>query len=453
MRRAGYPTPMMASMAERVVILGGGSTGEAAAGTLRGFEPDTPITLVEHGLVGGECSYFACMPSKALLRPPEAIAAARLVPGAAEAVTGSIDVGRAFWHRDQVTGGLDDSSQEEWLSDRDIELVRGTARVGGPGAVDVDGRTIPFGRILVATGSAPAIPPIPGLADVEYWTNREATTTHEVPARLIVIGAGPVGCELAQAFGRMGAEVTLVDVAERLLPRDHPDAGKLIADALERDGVALRLGARPERVEPGVRLHLEGGETIAADRILVAAGRRPNVDGLGLEALGVTISKRGVEVDERLRAAENVWAAGDVTGIAMFTHVGKYQARVAAADMAGRPARADYRAIPAVTFTDPQVASVGDTSGEGAVIGERGSVARLSTYERPKRPGFLKVFADPGRRVLVGAVAVGPEAGEWLGQLTLAIRAEVSVDVVLDTIQPYPTFSEAVQFAVRDLGL
>ncbi len=453
MRRAGYPTPMMASMAERVVILGGGSTGEAAAGTLRGFEPDTPITLVEHGLVGGECSYFACMPSKALLRPPEAIAAARLVPGAAEAVTGSIDVGRAFWHRDQVTGGLDDSSQEEWLSDRDIELVRGTARVGGPGAVDVDGRTIPFGRILVATGSAPAIPPIPGLADVEYWTNREATTTHEVPARLIVIGAGPVGCELAQAFGRMGAEVTLVDVAERLLPRDHPDAGKLIADALERDGVALRLGAKPERVEPGVRLHLEGGETIAADRILVAAGRRPNVDGLGLEALGVTISKRGVEVDERLRAAENVWAAGDVTGIAMFTHVGKYQARVAAADMAGRPARADYRAIPAVTFTDPQVASVGDTSGEGAVIGERGSVARLSTYERPKRPGFLKVFADPGRRVLVGAVAVGPEAGEWLGQLTLAIRAEVSVDVVLDTIQPYPTFSEAVQFAVRDLGL
>jgi pyruvate/2-oxoglutarate dehydrogenase complex dihydrolipoamide dehydrogenase (E3) component len=167
----------------------------------------------------------------------------------------------------------------------------------------------------------------------------------------------------------------------------------------------------------------------------------------------VTISKRGIEVDERLRAAENVWAAGDATGIAMFTHVGKYQARIAAADMAGREARADYRAIPAVTFTDPQVASVGDTSGEGTVVGERGSVARLSTYERPKRPGFLKVFADPGRRVLVGAVAVGPEAGEWLGQLTLAIRGEVPVDVLLDTIQPYPTFSEAVQFAVRDLGL
>jgi pyruvate/2-oxoglutarate dehydrogenase complex dihydrolipoamide dehydrogenase (E3) component len=441
----------MASMADRVVILGGGSTGEAAAGALRGFEPDTPITLVEQGLVGGECSYFACMPSKALLRPPEAIAAARLVPGAAEAVTGAIDVERAFWHRDQVTGDLDDSSQEEWLAGREIELVRGTARVAGPGAVEVDGRTIGFGRLLVATGSVPTMPPIPGLAEADPWTNREATSTHEVPGRLIVIGAGPVGCELAQAFGRMGSQVTIVDLAERLLPRDHPDAGKLIADVLRSEGVDLRLGVRPERVEPGVRLHLEGGETIAADRVLVAAGRRPNVEGLGLEALGVTISKRGVEVDERLRAADGVWAAGDVTGIAMFTHVGKYQARLAAADMAGRPARADYRAIPAVTFTDPQVASVGDTSGDGAVVGERGSVARLSTYERPKRPGFLKVFAHPERRVLVGAVAVGPEAGEWLGQLTLAIRAEVPVDVLLDTIQPYPTFSEAVQFAVRDL--
>jgi pyruvate/2-oxoglutarate dehydrogenase complex dihydrolipoamide dehydrogenase (E3) component len=443
----------MASMADRVVILGGGSTGEAAAGALRGFEPDTPITLVEQGLVGGECSYFACMPSKALLRPPEAIAAARLVPGAAEAVTGAIDVERAFWHRDQVTGDLDDSSQEEWLADRGIELVRGTARVAGPGAVEVSGRTIGFARLLVATGSVPTMPPIPGLAEADPWTNREATSTHEVPDRLIVIGAGPVGCELAQAFGRMGSRVTIVDLAERLLPRDHPDAGKLIADVLRGEGVDLRLGVRPERVEPGVRLHLEGGETIAADRILVAAGRRPNVEGLGLEALGVTISKRGVEVDERLRAADGVWAAGDVTGIAMFTHVGKYQARLAAADMAGRPARADYRAIPAVTFTDPQVASVGDTSGDGAVVGERGSVARLSTYERPKRPGFLKVFANPERRVLVGAVAVGPEAGEWLGQLTLAIRAEVPVDVLLDTIQPYPTFSEAVQFAVRDLEL
>ncbi len=327
---------MMARMDGPVVILGGGSTGEAAAGALRMLEPETPITLVEEGLVGGECSYYACMPSKALLRPPEAIAAARLVPGAAEAVTGTIDVERAFWHRDQVTGGLDDSSQAKWLADRNVELVRGRARVAGPGAVEVSDRTIAFERILVATGSVPTIPPIPGLAEVEHWTNREATSTHEVPGRMIVVGAGPVGCELAQAFGRMGATVTLVDVAERLLPRDDPDAGSLIADVLEGEGIGLRLGAKIERVEPGVRMRLGGGETIAADCILVATGRRANVEGLGLEALGVTISKRGVEVDERLRAAENVWAAGDVTGIAMFTHVGKYQARLAAADMAGR---------------------------------------------------------------------------------------------------------------------
>ena len=444
---------MMAAVADPVVILGGGSTGEAGAGALRALEPDTPITVIEEELVGGECSYFACMPSKALLRPPEAIAAARLVPGAAEAVTGAIEVERAFWHRDQVTGGSDDSSQATWLADRDVELVRGRARIAGPGRVEVDGRAISFGRLLVATGSVPQIPPIPGLADIDYWTNREATTTHAVPARLIVLGAGPVGCELAQAFSRMGAQVTVVDIAERLLPRDHPDAGALIAGVLTGEGVALRLGVQVERIEPGVRMVFGDGTHVEADRLLVATGRRPNVAGLALETLGVTISRRGVEVDESLRAAANVWAAGDVTGIAMFTHVGKYQARLAAAAMAGRNVRADYRAVPAVTFTDPQVASVGDTSGDGTVMGDRGSVARLSTYERPKRPGFLKVFADPRRRVLVGAVAVGPEAGEWLGQLTLAIRAAVPVDVLLDTIQPYPTFSEAIQFAVRDLGL
>ena len=443
----------MPSAGEEVVVIGGGSTGEAFAGALRAFEPDTPITLIEQGLVGGECSYYACMPSKALLRPPEALAAARLVPGAAEAVTGALDVERAFWHRDQVTGGLDDSTQVDWLAEHGIELVRGHARVAGPGAIEVGERTIVYGRLLIATGSVPSIPPIPGLDGVEFWTNREATSTHEVPRRLIVVGGGPVGCELAQVFARMGSQVTLVDVAERLLSRDHPDAGALIAEVLAGEGVTLRLGQALERVEPGVRAWLRDGTRIEADRLLVAAGRRPNVAGLGFEALGVTVSARGIEVDERLRAAEHVWAAGDVTGMAMFTHVGKYQARLAAAAMAGHEVRADYRAVPAVTFTDPQVASVGDTSGEGTVMGERGSTARLSTYERPRRPGFLKVFADPRRRVLVGAVAVGPEAGEWLGQLTLAIRAEVPVELVLETIQPYPTFSEAIQFAVRDLDL
>ena len=440
-------------MARDVLIIGGGATGEAFAGALRGFEPDVPVTLVERGLVGGECSYYACMPSKALLRPPEVVAAARLAPGAAEAVTGPIDAGRLFWHRDQVTGDWDDSSQEEWLAEHGIELVRGEAVVRGPGRAEVDGRELRFERLLLATGSVPSVPPIAGLDRVEFWGNREATSTSEVPQSVVVLGAGPVGCELAQLFVRLGARVALADIADRLLPRDDPEVGALLHDALAEEGVDIHVGRAIERVEPGISVHVEGGAELRGERLIVATGRRAAVDGLGLETLGVTVSRRGIEVDERMRAGDGVWAAGDVTGVAMFTHVGKYQARVAAADMAGVDARTDYRAIPAVTFTDPQVASVGRTTGDGLVVGERRSTARLSTYERPRRPGFLKVFADPERQVLVGACAVGPEAGEWLGQLTLAIRAEVPIDVVLDTIQPYPTFSEAIQFAVRDLGL
>jgi pyruvate/2-oxoglutarate dehydrogenase complex dihydrolipoamide dehydrogenase (E3) component len=393
------------------------------------------------------------MPSKALLRPAEALHAARLVPGAAEAVTGELDVARVLWHRDQVTGDWDDSSQEEWLADRDVELVRAEAVVREPGVVAAGGRELRYERLMIATGSVPSIPPIDGLDSVEYWTNREATSVREIPASVIVLGAGPVGCELAQVFARMGAKVTLADIAERLLPRDHPDAGALLHDVLAGEGVDIHLGGTIERVAPGIEMHLEGGAVVKGEKLIVATGRRAAVEGFGFEKLGVEISKRGIEVDERMRAGEGIWAAGDVTGIAMFTHAGKYQARVAAADAAGRPAKADHRAVPAVTFTDPQVASVGRTTGDGLGMGEYGSTSRLSTYERPKRPGFLKVFADRERHVLVGACAVGPEAGEWLGQLTLAIKAEVPIDVLLDTIQPYPTFSEAVFFAVRDLEL
>jgi pyruvate/2-oxoglutarate dehydrogenase complex dihydrolipoamide dehydrogenase (E3) component len=440
---------------DRVVILGGGSTGEACVSAFREFEPDTPLTLIERELVGGECSYWACMPTKGMLRPLEAVAGARNVPGAADAVTGPVSAERLFWHRDQITGRGDDASQAEWLESKDAELVRGDARVAEPGVVEADGRRIEYGRLVVATGSSPSIPPIPGIDGVEYWTNRDATSTSQVPASLVVLGAGPVGCELAQCFARLGARVALVDAAERLLPRDHPDAGALLADALEEDGVELHLGGGVAAVEPGVRLRLETGAIVEGERLLVATGRRPNAEGLGLEQLGVRIGKTGVEVNERMRAADAVWAIGDVNGIAMFTHVGKYQARVAASDMAGLPARADHRAVPTVTFTDPQVASVGVTQGESLVTGERSltQLSRTSTYQRPKRPGFLKVVADPARGVLVGAVAVGPEAGEWLGQLTLAVRAEVPVEVLRDTIQPYPTFSEAIQFALRDLPL
>lgn len=433
-----------------VVVLGGGSTGEAFCAALRRRDADVSITLVERELLGGECTYWACMPSKTLLRAPELVAASTRTPGV---TAGSLDPERIFWWRDQVVENLDDEGHADWVAGLNVDLVRGTGRVARPGVVEVDGREIEFEKLVVATGSSPTLPPLEGFEEIDYWTNREATTAREIPGSLVVIGAGPVGCELAQFFARVGSQVTLLDIVDRVLPRDDPDAAEIIAEQLGEDGIELRLGAPAERVEPGVRLRFGDGSTVEAERLLIAAGRTANARDLGLDQLGVEISKQGVEVDERLRAAENVWAIGDVTGIAMFTHVGKYQARVAAADIVGEDVRADYRAIPAVTFTDPQVASVGTTQGDGLVSSRWRLPARASTYERPKRNGFLKLFADPERRVVVGGVAVGPEAGEWLQQVTLAIRADVPVDVLRDTIQPYPTFSEAVHFAARELEL
>jgi pyruvate/2-oxoglutarate dehydrogenase complex dihydrolipoamide dehydrogenase (E3) component len=443
-----------------VVVLGAGSTGGAFAAALRRLDPDVPIALVERDLVGGECSYYACMPTKALLRPGEALAAARNVPGAAEAVTGSLDAERVFWHRDQVTSGWDDSGAVPFFTDQSIDVVRGEGRVVEPGLVRTADRELPYEKLVIATGSVASIPPIPGLSECSYWTNRDASTTREVPRSLVVLGAGPVGCELAQFFRRMGSRVALVDVAKRVLPRDDPDAGAILQDALRGEGIELYLGGKIKGLdqrgcESSFRLSLEGEEVVEAERLLVATGRKANVEGFGFEQLGLTIGKTGIGVDERLRAAKNVWAIGDVNGIAMFTHVGKYQARVAAADAAGLDARADHSAVPAVTFTDPQVGSVGQTSGKGLATStwKVNATARASTYERPRRRGLLKVFADPDRGVLVGAVAVGPEAGEWLGQLTLAVKAGVPVSVLRETIQPYPTFSEAVYFAVRDLPI
>jgi pyruvate/2-oxoglutarate dehydrogenase complex dihydrolipoamide dehydrogenase (E3) component len=433
-------------------VLGGGSTGSACAAALRRLDKRVRITVVERELLGGECSYWACMPSKALLRPFEAIVAARLVPGASDAVTGDADLERVFWHRDEAVSNWDDSRLETFLAERDIELVRGTGQVVEPGRMRVYQQELEYDKLVIATGSVPEVPPIEGLADTDYWTSRQATETKEIPDSITVIGAGPVGCELAQFFRRAGARVVVVDMADRLLPSEDPAAGELLQDALEDEGVEFRLGAEIERVEPAFRIHLAGEPGIRTDRLLVATGRRANTQGFGFEHLGVKISDRGVEVDERLRAAEDVWACGDVTGIAMFTHVGKYDGRVAAADIAGKRVRADHSAIPAVTFTDPQVASVGETFGDGLVAGEARveRLSRASTYERPPRPGLLKLFARGG--AIVGAVAVGPEAGEWLGQLTLAVKTRVPVDVLRDTIQPYPTFSEAVFFAARALS-
>jgi pyruvate/2-oxoglutarate dehydrogenase complex dihydrolipoamide dehydrogenase (E3) component len=440
-------------MPRQVVVLGGGVSGEAFIAALRRLDKEIRITLIEDELVGGECSYWACIPSKTLLRPVEIAFRARSAHG----VEATLDPEQIFWWRDK-TAGKDDTGQVKWVTDLDAEVVRGKGIVTEPGRIEVGGRELPYDELMVSTGSLASLPPIEGLSAVEPWTSREGTSSNEVPKSLVVVGGGAVGCELAQFYSRLGARVTVVQSGDYLLPRVDRDAGDLLGKVFRGEGIELCLNARATKVEGGpggYRLQIEGRDPLESTHLMIATGRKPNVEGFGLEKLGLGIGKTGIEVDERLRAAEHVWAAGDVTGIALFTHLGKYQGRVAAANIAGRDLVANYSAIPAAVFTDPQIASVGETSDPSAAVGKWGvdKVSRTSTFQDPKRPGFLKLFADPERGVLVGGVAVGPEAGEWIGQITLAIRAEVPIAVIRDTIQPFPTFSEVVYFAARELDL
>jgi len=438
-----------------VVVLGAGVAGESFVAALRRLDPEIQITVVEQELAGGECSYWACIPSKTMLRPLEVAFRARVAPGTS---LGGVDVAQVVAWRDDVSA-KDDASQVRWLQGLGARFVRGRAEVVEPGRVDVEGTAYDYDELLVATGSSAAAPPVKGLDDAGFWTSRDATTATDVPESLTVVGGGAVGCEMAQFYARAGSRVNLVQSGRTLLERVDAEAGELLAETLADEGVEVVTSTKPNTVERAgglVRLGCEGrAEAFESTHLLIATGRRPNTHGFGLERLPVEIGKTGLVVDDRMRAGDGVWAVGDVTGVAQFTHVGKYQGRVAAANVAGREARADYRAIPAAIFTDPQVASVGDTSGEGAVTSKWSieSVSRASTYARPKRPGFVKLFAAPEEGVLVGAVAVGPEAGEWLGQLTLAVRARVPVETLRDTIQPFPTFSEAIYFAARELPL
>jgi dihydrolipoamide dehydrogenase len=454
-----------------VVVIGGGPAGEVAVE--RCAKGGLSVALVERELVGGECSYWGCIPSKTLLRPGDVLAAARRVPGAAEAVTGALDAASAFAQRDYMTSSWTDGGQVEWLAGIGATLVRGHGRLAGERAVEVtrDGGTTRLDArraVILATGTGPLLPPIDGLSDVMAWTNREATQASRVPERLLVLGGGAVGVELAQAYSRLGSRVTIVEGAPRLLGREEPFAGDEVRAAFETEGIEVVLEARAtavSRTDGTIGLRLEDGRLFDGDELIVGVGRRPSTGDLGLETVGLEPG-RLVEVDDALHAVgvDGAWlyAIGDVNGRAPLTHMGKYHGRLAGDTILGRDVRAiaDHLALPRVTFTDPQVAAVGPTEEQAR---DRKIDVRAVTYGTGDVPGAYtrgngikgtsKLVVDASRGVIVGATFTGPDVQELLHSATIAVVGEVPLETLWHAVPSFPTVSEVWLRLLEAYGL
>ncbi|MBA3308639.1 MAG: NAD(P)/FAD-dependent oxidoreductase [Nocardioidaceae bacterium] len=448
-------------MAEQfdVIVLGMGPGGEVAASRL--LAAGKSVAVVERELIGGECAYWACIPSKTLLRPPEARAEAERAAGVARP---DLAWPETRDYRDYMIRNLDDSGQIKGYEEQGATVLKGTGRLAGAGVVEVNGRQYHADHVVIATGSDTAVPPIEGLADVGAWTNREATTLKEIPDRVVMVGGSAVGAELGQFLRRFGAQVTIVQSADRLLNREDPRVSELTQGYLEADGIDVRVGRRVKRArkEAGVTvLELDDGTILTTDVVVLGTGRRPRIHGIGLETVGVEPDEQGLTIDGRCSVTEGVWALGDVTGVMAFTHVAMYQGRIVADNICGRSRTADYTGIPRVVFADPEIAAVGLHACQArqrgldvaaAEVSLPDAIARPWTYEKDPR-GNLGLVADRKTGLLIGAWAVAPQASEWIHQAAQAIRAHIPISTLLDGVAQFPTYSEGYLKALERLDL